>query len=422
MSNRETRGGDERNIRLLYGFSFLKNLQFFGALAVPFYLDRVGLDYARMFSLEALFSLCIILFEIPTGVVADRAGRKVSLFAGSLVFGAGFAVFGFATGFVPLAIAEIVCAVGMCLQSGADRALLYEVARATPAPSWKSAPATGHEAGAASDQPNPDIQTVLSRYDAIGTAGMLVAFPAGTLFVASGLVPYRTALGLVFVATAAALIVSGFIALGVHESTRLPPDGSALRAGIDGFRMIFRKPALTRFSLNYAAISSLTFFMFWFYQSLLRENGFPLSYQGFVAAAFNAGSMLLLLASGPVRRRLGAANTLFLSSLVPGVLYVCVFLAPGLPMALVAIFGVTMLRSFRAPLLGALMNDEIGDKHRATVLSGVSMLERVLTTALYPLAGLLTDVSLGWTFLAMGAVTVFMSVFLRVDRELEGRA
>ena len=158
----------------LYAFGFLVNLQFFGALAVPFYLDRLRFGYAEMFSLEALFAICVMAFEIPTGVIADRFGRKRSLFLGAIAFGAGFALFGVVRSLPLLALAEVVCALGMSLLSGADRALLYEAAKAA-----------GRE---------DDASKIAARYDAFGTAGMLVAFPAGTLFAGSGIVPYLAAL------------------------------------------------------------------------------------------------------------------------------------------------------------------------------------------------------------------------------------
>ncbi len=379
----------------LYAFGFLVNLQFFGALAVPFYLDRLRFGYAEMFSLEALFALCVMAFEIPTGVIADRFGRKRSLFLGAIAFGAGFALFGVVRSLPALAVAEVVCALGMSLLSGADRALLYEAAKAA-----------GRER---------DASRIAARYDAFGTAGMLVAFPAGSLFAGSGLVPYLAALGLVFVATGIACALASLAILPVGEPDRAPFRGSALKAGVDGFRLVFRNPSLGRFALNYAIVSSLTFFMYWLYQSLLLANRLPVGLMGFVPAAFNLAATLLLLATAPIDRAIGTKNALFLSSLVPGLLYLSVALVPGLPMALVAIFGVTTLKAFRSPLLATLMNRHIADDNRATVLSGISMIERTLTALLYPLAGLLTDRSLSWTFLAMGAITVLVATFLRID-------
>lgn len=387
---------------LLYVFNFLKNLQFFGALAVPFFLVRLGFSYTQMFLLECFFGAAMFVFEIPTGVVADRFGRKASLVLGSLFFGGGFAAFALTRSFVALAVAEVVCAIGMTLFSGADSALVYEVALAEGS------------ADRAAER--------LSRYEAAGTLGMLAGFPAGTLFAGSGLLPYVDALGLVYLATGAAILLSGAIILLVPEPPREREGDDALKAGVEGFRFIFQHPRLTRFSLNYAAISSMTFFMFWFYQTLLTENRFPVAFQGFVPAAFNLGATFLLFFSEPIRKRLGTANTLLASSALPGLLYLLVAFVPGLPAALVAIFGVTTLKLFRRPLLSALMNAQIESRRRATVLSGVSMLERVLTTLLYPVVGLLSDRSLPGTFLLLGALTLAFALLLRVgeDHLVEG--
>lgn len=378
----------------LYAFGFLKNLQFFGALAVPFFLVRLGFSYTQMFLLECFFGAAMFVFEIPTGVVADKFGRKASLGLGALFFGGGFAVFALTKSFAALAAAEVVCAIGMTLFSGADTALVYELAVAE---------GEADRAGAR-----------LSRYEAAGTLGMLLGFPAGTLFAGSGIVPYVDALGLVFLATGSAILLSGAAVLFVPEPPRERESGGALKAGVEGFRFIFSHPGLTRFSLNYAAISSLTFFMFWFYQTLLMENRFPVQLQGFVPAAFNLGATALLLRSEPIRKRFGTANALLASSAVPGLLYLLVAFVPGLPAALAAIFGVTTLKLFRRPLLSALMNARIESRRRATVLSGVSMLERVLTTALYPVVGLLSDHSLRVTFLLLGSLTLAFAFALRV--------
>lgn len=386
---------NNRAIILLYVSVFFRDLQFFGAVAVPFYLHRVGLDYTRMFLLEAIFSFFMIIFEVPTGVVADKWGRKISLFFGSLFFGAGFLMFGIFTSYPVLVMAEIICAFGMTMLSGADRALIYEALKAT------------HEEDRA--------VKVMSRYDAFGSAAMFLAFPAGSLFVDSNIIPYETALGIVFVATAVAGFISGLIVLFVKEPPFKKSMERPLRQGMEGFLQILRTPRLRAFGMNYALISSVTFFMFWYYQSLLMENNMPVAWLGFVASGFNLTAMMLLLLAPVFERRLGIKNTLFLSSLVPGILYLMVSFIPGLVMAMIAIFGITNLKAFRAPVLNALMNKEIDSSNRATILSGVSMIERVATTLLYPVAGMLTDISLNMALLVMGIITVILSIMLRIE-------
>jgi MFS family permease len=398
-----------RDIRALYAFSFLKSLQFFGAVAVPFYTRRLGMGYAQMFTLEMIFSAAMMALEIPTGIVADRWGRKVSLVLGSGFLAAGFLMFGIFRSFALLAAGELVCAVGMTLVSGADKALLYEVAKRAGAARRGQAGGTGN--------PGPDAATIFSRYEAAGTAGLFISFPLGSLFAGSGVVPYNAALGLVFVFTAAALALSGLAVLRVAETLSAESRGARkpfLKQGADGFLRIFRTPQLRGFGVNYAVISALTFFMFWFYQSLLAREGFPVAWHGFVGAGFNLFATLLLRATPAVRTRLGTEGALLWSSLIPGVLYCAAGLAPGLAVSLIAIFGVTGLKLFRAPLLSALMNEWIDDESRATVLSGISMLERVMIAALYPAVGALADLSLSAALVGLGCLTAICSLALRV--------
>jgi len=258
---------------------------------------------------------------------------------------------------------------------------------------------------------------VLARYDAAGTAGMLIAFPAGSLFTGSGIVPYNTALGFVFVTTAVAVFTGGIIVLAVKESKFEKSTQNPFRQGLDGFLRILKIPDLRLFSFNYAFISSLTFFMFWFYQSLLMANDIPVSYMGIVASALNLTAMILLLFTPFAEKSIGIKNTLFLSSIIPGILYLSLAFISGPVMAFIAIFGITNMKLFRAPLLSALMNDRIESTNRATVLSGVSMIERISTTLLYPLAGILSDISLEKAFLVMGVITIVLSVLLRIEEE-----
>ena len=155
--------------------------------------------------------------------------------------------------------------------------------------------------------------------------------------------------------------------------------------------------------------------MFWFYQPLLADNNVSITWNGVIAALFNAGGMLLLFATGIVTSTIGTKHALLITSLIPGILYVLLFFFPHtLPVLFTAIFIITMFRIFRAPLLTTLMNTQISDNNRATVLSGVSMIERIIISLFYPLAGVLMDLSARWTYLVTGLILVAVSILLRV--------
>lgn len=311
------------NLKLLYAFNFLKSLHFFGALSVPFYTIRLGFTYTHMFSLEAIFSVLLFFFEIPTGVVADKFGRRISLFLGSVLFGASFVLYGFAR-----------------------------------------------------------------------TYPVLVTIQA----------------------TGASMLISVLLLIRVRENPRPVLMEHPLALGIRGFLTLFRSRDLALLSINTAVISSFTFLMFWLYQSLLMEMNFPVAGFGFVAAAFNALGMVLLFNVGTIRKKLSDRTFLLATSVLPGILYLVAGLFPVIPVALIAIMGVTAMRFIRAPVTATLINDGIGDELRATVLSGLSMLERIVTTGFYFVVGFLSDRSVPLALLAIGVLTLLVSFLVRPGR------
>jgi len=277
---------NDKNIMLLYLFNFLKSLHFFGAQAVPFFLYRIGTDYTGMFLIETVFSLSMILFKIPTGVIADRFGRKLSLFLGSLIFGSSFIIMGIFRTYEVIVLAEVFCACGMTLLSGADKALLFELVNEKDSSRKKSV-------------------AVMARFEVFGTAGMLLGFPVGSLIARSGIISYKSALGLVFILSGAAIMTGVLIVIRVKDHNFTPWKGNGLQQGWDGFLFIFKEKNLRQISLNFALISSMTFFMFWLYQALLINNNLPVSLMGFAGAGYNLIAIILLGASPFIMNKLG---------------------------------------------------------------------------------------------------------------------
>ena len=66
------------------------------------------------------------MLEIPTGVIADRFGRKTSMILGSLVLSIAALIYGSIPHFYNFLFSEFLFAVGITLISGADKAILYD--------------------------------------------------------------------------------------------------------------------------------------------------------------------------------------------------------------------------------------------------------------------------------------------------------
>lgn len=102
-----------RNLTLLLLGRWLRSLvQSCLVILVPLYLAAIGFDAVRLgflFTASAAFSA---LLAALTGVVADRAGRKVPLFALSLMAAAGSLAFALSPNFVVLVTAAALGSVG----------------------------------------------------------------------------------------------------------------------------------------------------------------------------------------------------------------------------------------------------------------------------------------------------------------------
>lgn len=94
-------------------------------IVVLFYQEN-GLGMQEVFMLQAIYSVSIVLLEIPSGYFADALGRKNTLIIGSIMGFLGYLVYSFSFGFWGFLIAEVVLGFGQSLISGADSALLYD--------------------------------------------------------------------------------------------------------------------------------------------------------------------------------------------------------------------------------------------------------------------------------------------------------
>ncbi|MCX6773850.1 MAG: MFS transporter [Candidatus Micrarchaeota archaeon] len=385
------------NIWKMYLLNFLQNLQFFGAVAVPFFLDWARIDYTRMFILEAFFTFCIFALEIPTGIIADKYGRRISIALGGLCTAISMLIFGFINDYWAFFLAEFIGAMGFALLSGADKALIYD--------------------SLIQMKKEKDAKIFFSRYESAGTIGILFGFPLGSIVAGSSILPYPETLPLTMIITGAFVLLAFFVALTLDEPKRKEKMKDFVKEGIDGFKYIFKHKKLRVFALNFALISATTFFMFWFYQSLLGVIGIDVKYNGFVGAGFNLFSILLLLNIDKIEKIFGMKNTLFYSALLPGLFFIGLYFLRDVYFVLAAISLITGLKMMRAPILSDFMNRHIESRNRATVLSGISMLERIIITILYPIMGLLADFSLWYTFLFLGIATVAFSLMNKIESE-----
>lgn len=115
----------ERNIRLAYITNTLAWGRFYIPVLALFYVaSKVSVKQFTI--IMAVFSLTILLFELPSGVISDLIGRKKTLIVAYSCFLVEIIIISVCNGFWPFLVAKVISGIGVSLVSGTGSALLFE--------------------------------------------------------------------------------------------------------------------------------------------------------------------------------------------------------------------------------------------------------------------------------------------------------
>jgi MFS family permease len=107
-----------------FGFyGLLKNLRFFEPYMIIFF-TMSGLSLFDVGLLYSIREIIVYIFEIPSGVIADRYGKKTELYACFMFYIISFVIFFFGTTFFVFAIAMLFFALGEAFRSGTHKAMI----------------------------------------------------------------------------------------------------------------------------------------------------------------------------------------------------------------------------------------------------------------------------------------------------------
>ncbi|TFE01586.1 MFS transporter [Jeotgalibacillus salarius] len=115
----------KRNIKVLYVISF------FFSLIPAYVIERLfwemrGMSVLDVVLTEMIFGAVMLLMEVPSGVLADRIGRKPLIVTGVLFEALMFAILLTADSFWQFGLAIAFAVAGAAFLSGAENALLYD--------------------------------------------------------------------------------------------------------------------------------------------------------------------------------------------------------------------------------------------------------------------------------------------------------
>ena len=115
----------KRQFRRFGLYGLFKNLRFFEPFLWIYFIMN-GLTLFQIGLLYSIRELLIYLFEIPSGVIADRYGKKNELMICFVFYISSFVIFFFASNFGFFVIAMVLYGLGEAFRSGTHKAMIME--------------------------------------------------------------------------------------------------------------------------------------------------------------------------------------------------------------------------------------------------------------------------------------------------------
>lgn len=115
----------EKNLKVNYIFTFFRDFNITSAIWV-LYLSFKGFSLVEIGLLESIFHITSFLGEMPTGVVADIYGRKISVVIGRIMAITSTILIINSNTFMGFALSFILSALSYNLNSGAADSLVYD--------------------------------------------------------------------------------------------------------------------------------------------------------------------------------------------------------------------------------------------------------------------------------------------------------
>ena len=352
--------------RVLTGYFTLAGLYTLSAAAIwgvnTLFLLDAGLSFFEVFVANAAFSAGMVAFEVPTGVVADTLGRRVSFLLSVSVLAATTLMYvGLAevdAGVVAFSLVSVAMGLGFTFYSGAMEAWLVDALHVT-----------GY-AGA--------LDTVFARGQQITGAAMLVGTVGGGLLGQIDLsLPYLVRSVLLVAVFAVAYAVMHDLGFTPRHVTAAELPGEVVRNARAGVAYGWGQRPLRLLML--ASLVQMGFFSWAFYASQPYLLDLLSSDAVWVAGLVTAGIALSTIAGNQLvdvlSRRCGRRTTLLLgAAAVQTGAAVALGLVSSFWAAVPALLLMTAATGVTSPVRQAYLHQVVPSEQRATVVSFDSMI------------------------------------------------
>ena len=375
-----------RNALQLYLIKIAKWFNLVMPIVVLFYQEN-GLSMSQIFMLKSIYSIAMVVMELPSGYMADVWGCRKTLLLGAILGTIGIAIYSFSSAFNSFVVAEIILGVGFSFVYGADSALLYDSLKA--------------------ENREDEYIKYEGSITSFGNFAEALAGVAGGLLATFSLrTPYYFQIFVAGIAIPAAF----FLKEPQHIQERMQLKMNEILSIV---KLTYLQKEMRSAIMISSFTGAATLTYAWFVQPYFQKAGVPVAVFGILWTMLNLSAGVFSMFSYRIERQLGKKSTLL--GIV--ILLSLGFILSSLEISLFGIailFGFYMVRGIATPVLKNYINENTDSKVRATILSVRNFEIRIIFAAVGPALGYLTDTFSLETALLTAGIIYFVAAMLSI--------
>ncbi len=391
----------EKNFFKIFFINSLLNVKMINIVLSLFYVYR-GLQLSDIFYLGVVYSVAVLLSEVPSSYLADSFGRKRAVILASFFGILHWVFFLIADSFVFFAIGTVFYALAESFMSGTDEALVYD---------------TNKELG----NPDSSLQK-LSRYFSSERIFKIASALIGAI-IAQNLVNWQFNI-IIFIDIAASLIAV-FFALTLVEPkqfTNLEKQEAGLIT--DAYVIIANDKKLRVAILSKSLIFTAAH-VCWVYMTVLFVDrlNVPLIVLGVV---WSMHHIVMVVASHYLHNwlphkthafKINFLNYLFSASVLAVI--ICWFSFPYKYLLLFFFLLTQFFSAIRRSIFSDVLNKQFKSYNRATALSLANFAEHIFFLPILPLAGFLISLNIIFPYFLALVIGLTVMWFFRLQADAQ---
>jgi len=381
------------NITKVALIQFFSTLYFYLPILTIYYQQR-GLNFIQINSLWGIITGTIFLAEVPTGIIADKIGRKKSIIIALILQLIGEIFFLFSQNYLHFIFISVIAGLGFAFQSGCIQALVYDSLK--------------------EENKENTMKQASGKIGAFYQTGHVLGALASS-FIVTQLTQYRITLAIIFT------IISVGIALFISFLLKEPK--SQYRHGEQNPTKLFSEVMnLIRNNTSLKRIILLGVFTTPFvgYMRNLHPPYFQLSGVApfWLGITLAVGGILGAFASKyayKMEELFGVGKGMYIATILPAIFYFLMALILSPVFAIVFFVFNFGLMNIQEPLFADYYNRHIKSEVRATTLSAINMISSFYIALIGLMIGWIANYSILYAFIFMGVIIFLGATLFRIN-------